>query len=425
MRKIILSAIFVAGVITAQGQAVTETVNIKNGSGDDVDTWYSLADGTVGAADAMNWDLSFQIGGMADAGVGINSRKGVELFLYNGDWTTVDTTGMTWTNLYNSFSDWSVGALNSVKGVNPFDYGWGAYVPASHQVEGDKVFILRLADATYKKLAIDSLAGPGSAVYYFKIADLDGSNEVLAQVDKNLYANKNYVYYSIIENKVYDNEPVTVNQWDLLFTEYTDSAQNPMNPTEWLMHVSSGVLSNPNVKVFQVDNVADSSTYMNDWWHQEDYISDINAIGFDWKSFNMTSFTYEFAAGRVYFVQAVNGDIWKLVFTGYDSSVGSMIFTKEKVSTAGLQYTNVNEANIMIYPNPASSHVSIILNNMQKSEAKVHIMNLSGQIVYQHTLSGTSDFEVKNIPVSSLTSGVYLVKVISENQNITKKLIVK
>lgn len=424
MRKIILSTLFLAGVFMVKGQAVTETVSIKDGSNNAQENWYSLANGSMGTAPNDNWDLAFQVNGLTNAGVRVNSQKGVSIYLYNGSWNTLDTTGMTFTELNNSPYTWNVGAVNSVKSnLDQFDYGWGEYAPAAHQVQGNRVFILKLNDSTYKKFKVDSLAGQGSAVYFFTLANLDGTNEAQHSIDRSIYTNKNYVYYSVLNDAVEDNEPTTLDQWDLLFTSYADSAVNPMNPSEMLMHVSAGVLSNPNIMVAQVDNVADSSTYM-DWFGQS-YSDTINTIGYDWKTFNMTTYQYEYAAGRVYFVQAVDGNVWKLIFLNYDSSTGEITFSKEMISAAGVQSYAKENAQVIVYPNPATSSVSLILKNMTAKSAHVAIRNIEGQIVYQHEISGDSNFEVKNIPVSNLKSGVYFVNVNTPQRRITKKLVIK
>lgn len=424
MKKIILSSLFLAGVMMAQGQAVTESVFIKDASQNAQENWYNLESGSVGTALTESWDIAFQADGLTNAGVRINSRKGVELYLYNGSWATLDTAGMTMTALNNSPYTWNDGAANSVKDVsNAFDYGWGSYMPQAHQVQGNKVYVLKLNDSTYMKFKIDSLAGSGSSEYFFTLANLDGTNEAQYSVNKTAYPDQNYIYYNVANNTFLNNEPTTLPGWDLLFTKYADSAANPMDPTQVIMHLSSGVLSNPTVQVAQVDNVSDSSTFV-DWWNQT-YSTDINAIGYDWKTFNMTSYTYEYAQGRVYFVKSNAGNIWKLIFLGYNSQTGEIQFSKEMISTAGLNTLTKDAANVVVYPNPASTTVSLILDNEDASSVNVTIQNMQGQVVYQNQLSGKNNFEVKNISVAGLESGVYFVNVETAQNKITKKLVIK
>ena len=66
---------------------------------------------------------------------------------------------------------------------------------------GDSVYILKLADGTYKKFQVIKKASIQNT-YYFKYADLDGTNEVNEVVDCSSYNDKNFVYYSLTTAEV-------------------------------------------------------------------------------------------------------------------------------------------------------------------------------------------------------------------------------
>ena len=78
---------------------------------------------------------------------------------------------------------------------------------------------------------------------------------------------------------------------------------------------------------------------------------------------------------------------------------------------------------IKIYPNPASSYVTIDGNlpeNIKKAD--VVVLNLAGQILKTEVYHGNS----KNIAVSDLPSGVYLIEIrYSKDERTTYKIIVK
>lgn len=73
---------------------------------------------------------------------------------------------------------------------------------------------------------------------------------------------------------------------------------------------------------------------------------------------------------------------------------------------------------ISIYPNPARDYISIT-DNSGNQPIKAELYNFSGQKVLEYT----SDF--KNLNLSGLEDGVYMVKVIDSDNNVKNKKIVK
>jgi len=86
--------------------------------------------------------------------------------------------------------------------------------------------------------------------------------------------------------------------------------------------------------------------------------------------------------------------------------------------TAGVDGINANS--LSIYPNPtANKNITLTYNNL--SNGFVSIYSLTGAKVYETTVNGTG----KNINLSSLSSGMYIVKLDSGSQSVTKKLIIQ
>ena len=62
------------------------------------------------------------------------------------------------------------------------------------------------------------------------------------------------------------------------------------------------------------------------------HIVTINTIGYDWKSFNMGTFSYNLQDYLCYFIKDDLDNIWKLQLTGFDgSSTGGIFFNTEKL----------------------------------------------------------------------------------------------
>ncbi|PKR81365.1 hypothetical protein CW751_04730 [Brumimicrobium salinarum] len=417
MKKTLLyTALFFAGSQFINAQSVSETVSI--GANYSNETWYSLENGEQGTASASAWDLSFDLSGFGTS-IRINSGNGVMLYAYpNGDitdWTTVDTTGITsWDAQYNDETTWFNGAFDkNVNPNDPFDVGWGTYDMNTHVISGDSIFIIKLMDDSYRKLRIDDMS---NGAFNFTFAMLDGTDETQASVTKADYQDKLFGYYSIQNESAVDHEPVAVENWDLFFGKYTGFIPTPYNLT--------GIIAGPNTEVVQIDGVTDVANY-NDWG-AETFTTDISTIGADWKEFDMGTYEYNVVNDRVYFVKTQVGDVWKVIPTGFGgSSDGNFEFTKEKISALSLDENGLEKAEVLVYPNPASDKVSVLLNNMEAKVISVQILNMQGQIVFEKNLVGKSNFDVKNIPVHAFGSGVYQVKVDNGTHRFNQKLMIK
>ncbi|MBL7941190.1 MAG: T9SS type A sorting domain-containing protein, partial [Flavobacteriales bacterium] len=343
------------------------------------------------------------------------SANGVSLWSYPygtiADWNnTLDITGIeTWPLLHNSETTWGLGAFDqNIDPENEFDFGWGIYDFITHAVEGDSLFVIQLADESYRKLKIAELTVGGE--YHFTYADLDGNNEQTVIVDKSEFAGKNFAYYSIAEEEIVDREPLSAS-WDLLFTQYTAFVPTP--------YVVAGVLHNEGVLVAQADGV-DVET-------EEDYnsfafVPEINTIGYDWKSFNGTGF--DIVADQCFFVQQTDGEIWKVVFTGFGGSAnGNYEFTKEK-----LLANNIAEMHgislLEIYPNPAKESCSLVLNAVNAETIVIRITDIHGKVISTEQRNLVTGMNLIPVDVARLTSGLYQVTIESATSIATKRLMV-
>ncbi|MBE9489295.1 MAG: PQQ-dependent sugar dehydrogenase [Bacteroidetes bacterium] len=80
-----------------------------------------------------------------------------------------------------------------------------------------------------------------------------------------------------------------------------------------------------------------------------------------------------------------------------------------------------NDSEVSMIPNPASDSLHISINNNLIST--VTILDLKGAVIISERNLSTSE---KTISINSLKSGIYIVKIISENgQSIIKKLVIK
>ena len=346
----------------------------------------------------------------------INAGMGTELYSYplgdTADWNNFNSSNISnWLPIYNSDTNWFIGAFDK-NSSSMFDMGWGIYSMITHHVTGDSLYAIKTVGGDWKKLWIQKLANDE---YTFKYADLDGSNEVNSLVSKTNYTDKNFIYYSIDQNSVIDREPISTD-WDITFTKY-------ISPVQGTPYGVTGVLSNNGVQVAQVDNVPDPNSYSD--YSQHTMTSEINTIGYDWKSFDMSTFSYSVEPYRCYFIKDQNDKIWRIVFTSFEgSSTGNIEFNLEEMSSSTFISDNqIDISSFEIYPNPISDNNLTVVYDILSNESQLEIFSITGEKVFSQTLYG-SGFQAKSFTLPNLKKGIYLVKVNSIKSSIQKKLVV-
>jgi hypothetical protein len=390
-------------------QPIEDSVSMGAGYANDI--YYNFENGEVASVPRANWDIAFYTLTWS-AGIIINDGKGVELYLYpttdTSGWSSVDTAGLSsWPVLFNSTTDWEEGAFNRNQLGHP-DYGWGVYNTITHDVVGDSVYILKLDATTYKKFQVIKKVSIQNT-YYFRYADLDGSNEVNETVDCSDYDSKNFVYYSLTDQAVLDREPAS-ESWDILFSKYMGLLEGGVP------YPVTGILNNINIPANRFDQVAPDF----EDWTAAPMDSTRSPIGHDWKYFDMNTFSYVVEDSIAFFVMNSQKDVYKLVFSVFDYTVGKVVFSKSKVHASGVDELSNNEP-FIIYPNPARDLVYIDLKEINDWK-ELSVTDLSGKVIYHSDVNGLENI---SIPVGDLDSGVYLVTVQSGSSRFTQKLIIQ
>ncbi|MBO7492281.1 MAG: fibronectin type III domain-containing protein [Bacteroidales bacterium] len=100
--------------------------------------------------------------------------------------------------------------------------------------------------------------------------------------------------------------------------------------------------------------------------------------------------------------------------------------TSDESNTATFHTDNVGilsylERSVTLYPNPATETISIAVSDANITITSLEVYNVYGQIV--ETFHGTSPQERTTINVSSLSGGMYFVRVITDNGVVTKSFV--
>ena len=396
--------------VLAQTQTISLQPSYTNQS------FFSLENGEVANLANTDWDLAFSTATMSSS-IRINGGMGTELYLYplgdTTDWNSFNSSNISsWLPIHNSDTNWFLGAFDK-NSTSMFDMGWGMYSMITHYVTGDSLYAIKTVGGNWKKLWIQQLANDE---YSFKYANLDGSNEINTTVQKTNYTDKNFVYFSLDQNVILDREPIS-QDWDITFTKY-------ITPVQGMAYGVTGVLSNDGVHVAQADNIPDPNSY-NDY-SQHPMMTEINSIGYDWKSFDMSTFSYSVEPYRCYFVKDLQDKVWRIIFTSFEgSSTGNIEFNaQEMTSSTSISQLQSDISTFEIYPNPITDNNLTIVFDNSSSISELNIFDVTGKNIYNEIFN-SKGFQAKSINLSNLNNGVYIVSLSSKGSIFQKKLVVR
>lgn len=420
-----------AGIMPAMSQTlgpVTDTIYMGGSYNNEV--YYSMSGGNKGAVNRKQWDIAFRASNQSasiitndaanNSAAGLN---GVELYSYPkatySGFGTVDTAGLsTWKVMVNSTTDWEDGAFCRYQKGHP-DYGWGKYNSVTHDVTGDSIFIIKLRDGSFRKLAILRKYSIENR-YEFRYAMLDNKNDTTIMLDCSPYSAKNFVGFSITTNQVVDFEPVISDSWDILFAKYMYTY--PVgSPNAGTLYPVTGVLSNYKVKVKKYEHTAP------DFMLTAPVTMDASrsAIGWEWKYLD-AQFKYHTVDSLIFFVQDRGGKINKLAFKEFvGSSTGRIVLQKELISFTGIEEVEKTGFSAAVYPNPVRENMNLVLNPGKSANAVITLLDISGRSVLNRRFDlQAEDLNTLQIPVSGLPSGIYMLKIQAGSKVISRKVVV-
>lgn len=412
--------LFLVALLTSVFSINAQTqVDLSMGADYENEIFYDFSANDSQTFTASNWEIAFLRTSATNMAIRINDGIGIEVFEASNnenDWASIGdpvANISSWTQLYNSDENWLKGAFDNASENGQFGYGWGLYNPTSHHVNGTIIFVLKYADGTYKKFFVEDYFG----AYTFKYATWDATNETWSADTTETVANTSnpdniFNYYNFTTEAEVVAEPASTD-WDLKFTHYTTEID--MGGGSTMMYPVTGVLHHPDVTV--AENVENGAGDPNN----QTYLSEINTIGYDWKSFNGSGYTVE--PDLYYYVKDANNNVYRLHFTSFEgSSTGNLSFNAEDVTSQMSTTTFENGDSFGFYPNPSQGQIEILYENISSSQVNVSIYNLTGSKVFEKELN-TNGFYNQKLDLSHLSSGNYLIKFQTGNNLTTKKLI--
>lgn len=407
-RRILLFITVLTGIIS---NAQT-TGSVITGAGYTNSAYYKLSTGISDVYPLASWDLAFyRVSAMAFA-----TRVNDAISVYQAsnsvaNWAAIDVAQQTtWKQLYNSEIQWDKGAIDNGSAT----YGWGEYNMANHHVTGTIVYVLKYADGTYKKFKMDDYFGG----YTFTYSSWNGtawSADTTYVLSNTKNPNNKFNYYSLVNNAEVVAEPASTD-WDFVMTKY--------NTDLGVMYPVTGILTHPDIQVAknsEPGGTGDASAL--------NYSANINSVGYNWKTFNMTQNAYEVNSDMAYYLKYKNGTIYRLVFNSFEGTgTGITTFTYQDVTSSLGTESFENKVSFGVFPNPSTDKKINLVYDLPIGNTganTVTVFSLTGAQVYQTNIDSATGFYNTSIDLGSLNSGTYLLKFDSGSYSTVKKIILQ
>lgn len=398
-------------------------VEVVQGAGYAQEVYYQLESRETVAVSGDAWDIAFS-GGFS-AGVWLNETtgpSGTTLGLYRlppgYSYQDTLTVEIAEERLFNDHSGYGDGAFAQVADpADPFDFGWGSYNPVNHIVGDGPAYLLQKRDSSWIKFRINQLA---SGAFSFSYADLDGANETIDTVDTRLYADRSLIHYSMQTKEVVTAIPA---EYDLVFTRYYTPLDDGQGGT--LDYLVTGVLQGPGIEVAEVKTLDPGQREFEAG--TDTFATNLDVIGYDWKSFDLSTFSYSIADDVVYFVKDRQDKLWKLQFIDFEgSSTGVSVFSQAEAGVISNTADQRLAAAIQIrtFPNPVVDQVTVQWKgeNSLLDRATWQLISASGDLLRQGTFrnasTGTLELSLENRP-----AGTYFFQVHAGQGILTKPLL--
>jgi hypothetical protein len=285
------------------GNYTTDTVSLTESYKYQV--YYSLYDSSVRNTNLRtSWDLGFESSSLGWRVIPNSSNFMKSAYLKGQVFgSPADTSGAVW--LFNP----SDGSADSLAIGKWFTITGNDTIGTNRLLLIDRGVDEKGNPRGFNQLVIDSLV---NGIYYFRIADMNGTNPKARSVSKK--GNVNYTLFSISDPSAGISEPDYVT-WDLLFSQYTTLLYTDKGePYPYLL---TGVLLNPKFVEVAVDSTVVFENVNFDLAQTMNFSKNTDAIGYNWKRYDFKAGTYSVNSDIIYIIRDTKGYIYKFRFLDF------------------------------------------------------------------------------------------------------------
>ncbi len=259
------------------------------------------------------WDLSFEC-----AANGWHVRLNTSCFMYSADMGTldigqpVDTTGVSWR------FDTSNGKADSTAIGTWFTLNENDTVSNGHLLVINRGLDELGNPRGMRQLEIDSLS---NNVFYFRVANFNGSNVKSYSVARNSLAN--HILFTFDSGSDVVTEPAN-HSWDLLFSQYTTLLYTDQG--EPYPYLVTGVLLNPELVQVAQDSLDPFENITFETVSKLSFSNQQDKIGYDWKFYSFDTGSYTVRMNLNYVIRDTEGFYYKFRFLGFYNNKGEKGF---------------------------------------------------------------------------------------------------
>jgi hypothetical protein len=300
-----------------QGDVVVKTIEMTQYYTNQV--YFDLENGEEVSINNKNeWDLGFECSEDGSHIILNTSAFMVAANTHSKEFEQAfDTTGLQW-NFDKSDGDLDSIAIGSWFSFEQNDSVYSQFVYIINRGYTDLGGLRGL-----KKIQFDSLV---NRTFYFKFANLDGTDEHQVTVQKDPAVSFACFTFDEGGQQLFFEPPADT--WDLLFSQYTTLLYtNEGIPYPYLV---TGVLLNRKNVEAALDTINDFSTLNLSMIEGIEFSTILDLIGYDWKELvgdvNSGNVSYTIVPERSYIIKNRKGFIFKLRFTGFYNNVGEKGF---------------------------------------------------------------------------------------------------
>lgn len=394
------------------------TVNATMGASYQNRVFVDLSANQLVSIQANTWDIAFYKSVGQGFGSRINDAQSIATYQASIDPTQWDAISITneanWgAPLYNPdiTNTFEKGALEQATlSCSILSTGWGCYNMGNHHIEGKSIYVLKYPNGTYTKFMITDYYGG----YTFKYSKWNGTvwSPTITKTIANGTSDSYFNYYSLQNDvEVSQQEPPKSN-WDFMLTKYWTFYNNMM------MYNMSGIIQSPRITVAKTSETQQTSSVTIPI--STEFKNGITTIGHSWKPVS------GLVANVVYYIKEEN-EYYRLYFIeNGGSTTGNMFFKYKNISSVLATHDNNTKVSFGLYPNPSTNKQVTLLYDVKQStdnQGIITILDLSGRTVYSTDINKSSGFFKKELNLSHLNSGNYLVNLKLGAYSETKKLI--
>ena len=256
-----------------------------------------------------NWDLGFD-SRQDNHSIILNSSTRMQAALVSGvsfeDINNVNSSIWNWDNPKGIQSGTAISCDTMGNNIYIIDRG---YLINGNSRGYKKLMILELKDDSYK----------------IRYADLDNSNDTVIQINKQI--GLNFITYSFDINNTVSIYPGSDN-WDLLFTQYTQLFSDTTTPSYLVTGVLINYLNNIQVALDTLVKFNDINISM---VNNYSFSQNQDVIGYDWKNYDLDNNVYSINDDITYIIRDNDGRYFKIHFLDFYNSYGEKGYPKFEV----------------------------------------------------------------------------------------------